>query len=69
MCEKYRSRQGLSLVCGCQATLRRTNKRLNNVRKLTNSLALCAELLDALKHQMRRTLYLSTLWCHLGYAT
>ena len=40
--------QRKTLVCGCQAILPRTNKWLNSVRKPTNSLALCAELLRTL---------------------
>ena len=36
-------------VCGCQATLHRTNNCLNSLRKPTNSSALCAELLGVSK--------------------
>ena len=45
--------QRKTLVCGCQAILPRTNKWLNSVRKPTNSLALCAELLGTSKAPKR----------------
>ena len=45
--------QRKTLVCGCQAILPRTNKWLNSVRKPTNSLALCTELLGTSKAPKR----------------
>ena len=52
-------------MCGCQAILFRTNKWLNSVRKPTNSSA--SRYIQST--QTRRTLYLSIVRCHLGYAT
>ena len=42
-----------TVVCGCQATLPRTNKCLDSVRKPTNSSAWCAELLGTYKAPKR----------------
>ena len=62
--------QRKTLVCGCQAILPRTNKWPNSVRKPTNSSALCAEPSWYIQSiQTCRTLYLSIVRCHLGYAT
>ena len=61
--------QRKTLVCGCQAILPQKNKYLNSLRKPTNSSGLCTEFLGTSKHQTHRTLYLSIVQCHLGYAT
>ena len=45
--------QRKTVVCGCQEILTWTNKLLNSVRKPTNSLALCAELLGKSKASKR----------------
>ena len=59
-----------TLVCGCQAILLRTNKWLNSVRKPTNSLAFVRRASRYIQSiQTCRTLYLSIVRCHLGYAT
>ena len=69
MCEKYRSRQGLSLVCGCQASLPTTNKRLKSakVNKILGFVRRASGYIQ--RTQTRRARYLSIVRCHLGDAT
>ena len=61
--------QRKTLGCGCQAISPETNKYLNSVRKPKILGFVCRLSRYIQSTQTRRTLYLSIVRCHLGYAT